>query len=247
MALLLLLPALGGILLLWRQSRRGHGGLRGRFILGFRMLLLTLLVLVLAVPAVRYTVNRQAVVFVADLSASVQRQRSQVEDFVKQAMEARGPDDKAGIVTIGRDALVEWPVTEEGGFREFQSEVRANNTNLADGLRLAGALLPPDARRRIVIVSDGQENLGDAVERARFLRAQGIQVDVAPLQGFSGPEVLVASVVVPSSASTGERAPVEVTVGSARKADATLQVSVDGEVVATRQVALEEGETRFAF
>ena len=247
MALLLLLPALGGVLLLWRQSRRGHGGLRGRFILGFRMLLLTLLVLALAVPAVRYTVDRQAVVFVADLSASVQQQHSQVEDFVRQAMEARGPDDKAGIVTIGRDALVEWPVTEEGGFREFQSEVRANNTNLADGLRLAAALLPPDARRRIVIVSDGQENLGDAVERARFLRAQGIQVDVAPLQGFSGPEVLVASVVVPSSASTGERVPVEVTVGSARETDATLQVSVDGAVVATRQVALEEGETRFAF
>ena len=222
-------------------------GLRGRFILGFRMLLLTLLVLALAVPAVRYTVNRQAVVFVADLSASVQQQRSQVEDFVKQAMKARGSDDKAGIVTIGRDALVEWPVTEEGGFREFQSEVRANNTNLADGLRLAAALLPPDARRRIVIVSDGQENLGDAVERARFLRAQGIQVDVAPLQGSSGPEVLVASVVVPSSASTGERVPVEVTVGSAGKADATLHVSVDGAVVATRQVALEDGETRFAF
>ena len=246
-ALLLLLPALGSVLYLWGQFRRGQGGLRSQLILALRMLLVTLLVLALSVPAVRYTVNRQAVVFVADLSASVQQQRTQVEEFVKQAMEARGSDDKAGVVAFGRDALVEWPVTKEGGFGEFQSEVRDDNTDLAEGLRLAAALLPADARRRIVVISDGQENLGDAVEQARFLRAQGIQVDVAPLEGPSGPEVLVASVVAPSSSNTGERVPVEVTVGSTREANASLQVSVDGAVVATRQVALEVGETRFAF
>ncbi len=120
-ALLLLLPALGSVLYLWGQFRRGQGGLRSQLILALRMLLVTLLVLALSVPAVRYTVNRQAVVFVADLSASVQQQRTQVEEFVKQAMEARGSDDKAGVVAFGRDALVEWPVTKpestEGGRR----------------------------------------------------------------------------------------------------------------------------------
>ena len=221
--------------------------MRGRLIPAFRMLLVTLLVVALAIPAVHYTVDRQAVVFVADLSDSVAQQRTQVEEFVWQAMEARGSDDKAGVVAFGRDALVEWPVTGKGGFREFQSEVRADNTDLADGLRLAAALLPPDARQRIVVISDGQENLGDALEQARFLRAQGVQVDVARLEGPSGPEVLVASVIAPSSANIGERVPVEVTVGSAWVAGATLQVSLDGAVVAARQVTLEPGETRFSF
>ena len=211
------------------------------------MLLITLLVLALALPTLRYTVDRQAVAFVADLSASAQQQRIQVEEFVKRSMEARSSDDSAGVIAIGQDALVEWPVTKQGGFQEFQSAVRANYTNLAEGLRLAAALLPTDARRRIVVISDGQENLGDAIEQARFLRAQGIVVDVAPLDWPSGPEVLVASVVAPSAASAGERVPVEVTVGSTRKANAALQVSVEGVVVATRQVALEVGETRFAF
>ena len=247
MALLLLLPALGSVLYLWRQSRRGKEGWRGLLIPALRALLVTLVVLALAVPTVRYTVDQQAVIFVADLSDSVGQQRTRVEEFVRQAMEARGSDDRAGIVAFGRDALVEWPVTDEGGFREFQSEVHANNTDLAGGLRLAAALLPPDARRRIVVISDGQENLGDAVQQARFLRAQGVQVDVAQLEGPSGPEVLVASVVAPSSAHTGQRVPVEVTVGSTGETGANLQVSVDGTVVAARQVALEPGETRFSF
>ena len=247
LALLLLVPALGSVLYLWRQSSRRREGWRRLLIPAFRILLVTLLVVALAVPAVRYTVNRQAVVFVADLSDSAAQQRTQVEEFVRQAMEAGRSDDRAGVVAFGRDALVEWPVTEKGGFREFQSEVHADNTDLADGLRLAAALLPPDSRRRIVVISDGQENLGDAAEQARFLRAQGVQVDVAPSEGFSGPEVLVASVIAPSSANTGERVPVEVTVGSAGVAGATLQVSLDGAVVAARQVALEPGETRFFF
>ena len=107
LALLLLAPALGSVLYLWRQSRRGREGMRGRLIPASRMLLVTLLVVALAIPAVRYTVDRQAVVFVADLSDSVAQQRTQVEEFVSQAMEARGSDDKAGVVAFGRDALVE--------------------------------------------------------------------------------------------------------------------------------------------
>ena len=245
--LLLLVPIMGSVLYLWRKSRWGREGLRGLIILALRMLLITLLVLALALPSLRYTVDRQAVAFVADLSASTEQRRTEVEEFVKQALDARGSDDSAGVIVIGRDALVEWPVNNQGGFREFQSEVRADYTNIAEGLRLAAALLPSDARRRIVVISDGQENVGDAVEQARFLRAQGIVVDIAPLDWPSGSEVLVASLVVPSSASAGERVPVEVTVGSTRKAQAVLQVSVDGMEVATKQVALEVGETRFAF
>ena len=247
LALLLLVPALGSVLYLWRRSSRGREGWRRLLIPAFRILLVTLLVMALAIPAIRYTVDQQAVVFVADLSDSVAQQRAQVEEFVLQAMEARRSEDKAGVVAFGRDALVEWPVTERGGFQEFQSEVHAGNTDLADGLHLAAALLPPDSRQRIVVVSDGQENLGDATEQARFLRAQGVQVDVAPLEGASWPEILVASVTAPSSTNTGERVPVEVTVSSSGVAGATLQVSLDGVVVADRQVTLEPGETRFSF
>ena len=72
-------------------------------------------------------------------------------------------------------------------------------------------------------------------------------MDVVPLEGPSGPEVLVDSVVAPSSANAGQRVPVEVTVGSTLEADATLQVSVDGALVSSRQVSLEAGKTRFSF
>src|SRR4030042_1872136 len=88
----------------------------------------------------------------------------------------RGPGDLGGIIAMGRSSLVEWPVSDKEGFQHFLSVVDPDHTSLAEGLRLARALFPQDARKRIVLRSDGQENLGDAVEEARFLRAQGAHV-----------------------------------------------------------------------
>ncbi len=246
-ALLLLVPALGGAALLWYRARRGLGGLRGRAILGLRLLILTLLVLALAAPSLRYIVNRQAVVFVADLSSSVERHQEWVEAFIRQAMASRGADDQVGIVATGQDPLVEWPLTERTDFQEFQSAVEPDFTNLSDALRLAAALLPQDARRRVVILSDGRQNLGNAAEQARFLRAQGIQVDVVPLEGLGAPEALVVGVEVPSSARQGELVPVDVQVQSTHATTAILRLSVDGSELARQEVTLEPGESRFAF
>ncbi|MBI2918352.1 MAG: VWA domain-containing protein [Chloroflexi bacterium] len=255
-ALLLLIPVLGGAVLLWSSQAglpfrtrpaRGWVDARSAVILNLRLVLLAALVLALAAPSLRLTVDRQAVVFVADLSASTAEEHTQAASFIRGAMEARGADNLAGVVVVGRDGLVEWPVGQRSGFREFQSLVDDEYTSLADGLRLAGALLPEDARRRIVLLSDGQENLGSALDQVRFLRARGVQVDIVPLRGLRGPEALVAAVEAPSTAREGERLPVRVTVRSTGATPAKLRLTMDGVELASIVADLEPGENRFAF
>ncbi|MDD5038762.1 MAG: VWA domain-containing protein [Dehalococcoidales bacterium] len=245
--LLLLVPVFCRLLFYWRRSLHNTQDMRSRTIAALRLLLMMVLVLAVAAPFVRYEVDRQAVIFVADLSASMDDNREQVESFVRQAMDERNHDDAVGIVAAGRGSLVEWPVSDREGFEHFLSAIDPDHTNLADGLRLAGALFPEDARKRIVLLSDGQQNLGDAVEQARFLQSQGVQVDVVPLERTAGSEVLVASVNVPSSARTGEKVPVEVEIRSTQAAPAVLRMYLDGAMVASRDVVLETGQKRFAF
>jgi len=48
-------------------------------------------------------------------------------------------------------------------------------------LKLAKASFPEDAAKRIVVVSDGNENLGDARSLAATLAQDGIGIDVAPV------------------------------------------------------------------
>ncbi len=246
-ALLLLVPLAAWLYFQWRRKLKGRSDGRSRLITIVRTLLFLVLILTLAAPSVRYSVEKKAVIFVADLSASMDENRERVEDFIRQAMLERDADDLAGIVVTAQGALVEWPVSGRDGFDSFLSAVKPDYTSLADGLRLAGALFPRDAQKRIVLLSDGRQNTGDALEQARFLESRGIQVDVVPLERPFGPEVLIASVDAPSSARIGENVPLEVEVRSTGAANAVLRVYVDGALAAGGDVLLEEGEKRFAF
>ena len=49
-------------------------------------------------------------------------------------------------------------------------------------MKLAQASFPEDAAKRIVIVSDGNENLGDAIEQAQALAGSGVGIDVVPIR-----------------------------------------------------------------
>ena len=61
-------------------------------------------------------------------------------------------------------------------------------------------------RRHVVLMTDGRENVGDAVGEARVLRSEGVRVDVLPLRVPIGPDVRVDSVQVPSTVLPGSRA-----------------------------------------
>ena len=212
-----------------------------------RVALFVALILALAVPSFRYTVNRQAVVFVADLSSSVAGSRRLVEAFVAQAIDGRQPGDRTGVVVVGREALVDQAVSRDAVFTGFTTVVDSDYTNLEEALRLAGGLLPEDARRRIVLLTDGQENVGDAFEQARFLGTRGVRVDGVPLLGLRSPEVLVTKLNTPSKTRAGERIPVEVSIQSTGSANATLHLMLDGAELADQEVDLWSGENRFAF
>ena len=61
-------------------------------------------------------------------------------------------------------------------------ELRTDATNIASALKLAQASFPEDSAKRIVIVTDGNENLGDARTVARTLADDGIGIDVVPIE-----------------------------------------------------------------
>ena len=58
-------------------------------------------------------------------------------------------------------------------FDQASTSIDANRTNLASALRVGAGMLPADARRRLVIVSDGRANSGDADAEVERLRRAG--------------------------------------------------------------------------
>jgi len=247
LALLLAIPLCGLAVLIWRDGYLNLSPRRKLVALIVRLVVLLAIVLGLAGVSLRWPQTRESTVFVADLSASDAASRSSIAGTINAALAQRPGDDQAGIVSFGRQALVEQPVSALDSFDGFQSPVDSNYSNLEGGLELAHAVLPSGYRQRVVLLSDGQQNVGDALMAARLLRAQGVRVDVSPVGVRSGPEVLVDRVDVPSQLRPDEHFSLAVSLHSTVATMTGLDVYRDHALVMTVPERVQVGENRFLF
>jgi uncharacterized membrane protein/Mg-chelatase subunit ChlD len=247
-ALLLLVPALSLTLFAWRFGYANLSPRRMRVALAVRIVLLAALILGLAGLTIRLPQSRQATIFVTDLSASDAGQRSTMQSLLASAATSRPQSDVMGVVDTGRQPVVEQSASRLSGFDSFQSSVDPQYTNIESGLDLANALLPGGYRRRVVVVSDGQQNAGDALAAARLLRSQSVRVDVVPVRVPGGAEVLVDGVDVPSQLRTHESFALTVSVRSTVSTTTGITVFRDRTLIGSLQQAqVRPGENRFVF
>ena len=242
---LLILPVvLGWTAWLWLQDQGNLSRVRHRVALALRLLILTALALVLAGATYQQPETRQATAFVTDLSASTAGVQDREAAFIDRALKARGRDDVAAVVAVGGDAQVEQGIARPSGFTAFASLVDRSATDLEAGLNLAGALFPGGYRKRVVLLTDGQQNVGDTLAATRLLHDEGVRLDVVPLAPAGGPEALVSNVDVPSTLHKGDRVPLTVFLNSTVAQTGTLDVYDDARHVARVPVTLDVGDTR---
>ncbi len=245
--LLLIIPVGALVFLTWRQMSLPFRGSQRVMILVCRLLLFALIITGLAGPALSQSITRQAVVFVGDISASTTPQRAFEEQWIANAIRHKGPDDQVGIVAVGRNALVEQSVNAQVDFSQFQTAPDTEYTDLAAGLRLAAAILPNDSERRIVLLSDGQQNLEDALQEAQLLRQQGIRLDIVPLPASNGAEARVDSLDAPTTLRTNERFVLHARLFSNVAQTVTLRLYLDRTLLSQQTEHLAIGEQDVSF
>lgn len=240
--LLLLIPISVLVFLTWRRMSLPFPKTQRSMILACRLALFTLIISALAGAALALPVSRQAVVFVGDISASTTAQRAFMEQWINNAIRHKRPDDQVGIVAVGRNALVEQSVRTQIDFSQFESTPDTNYTNLAAGLQLAAAILPTDSERRIVLLSDGQQNIGDALQEAQLLQQQGIRLDIVPLPTSSGPEARIDGLNAPTALHTNERFLLHASLFSSVAQEVTLRLYLEQTLLLQQQIYLNSGE-----
>jgi len=206
--LLLALP----VMWWWGWGRlRQLGGLRRWLALLARSLVWIGVVAALAGVQLVWVSDRVTVMYVLDQSESIpQARRREMLDHVIMAVRrhrqaARG--DRAGVIAFGRDATIEIPPFDDdipsAGRLESLLE-RTDATNLEAALNLAQASMPEDTARRVVIVTDGNENVGEARRMASRVVASGIGIDVVPIQTEADSEILVEKIDLPANIRQGQ-------------------------------------------
>ncbi|HTK75489.1 MAG TPA: vWA domain-containing protein, partial [Gemmataceae bacterium] len=231
LVLLLLIPL---IVKLSYRSLAGLGPTRRWLAIGLRSLLILLLVLALAELRLRRPNETTTVYFLVDRSVSIPQdldpadelkkdQRWQrIRQFIASSVEKRGTGherDQAGVIVFGRRPRLVLPASDVPKMNledDAAATIDPTYTDIAAAIKLALASFPEGTAKRIVLLSDGNENLGNAVEQARIAKENGVQIDTVTLAaGYKNEnEVLVERVEAPTLTEQGARLPIRVLIRS---------------------------------
>ncbi len=250
--------------LLWIFSFRslaGLGNVRRLVAIGLRTLVLAMIVFALAEVQLLRTSDKVTVNYVLDQSESIPLEKRQAMlDFVINAVrdhrnDARG--DLAGVVVFGRNATIEIPPFDDDilvlGGLESHVNLRSDATNLSAALKLAQASFAEGSSKRIVIVTDGNENLGDARAIASSLAEDGIGIDVVPVKLTTRSEVAVERVMMPADIRRGQPMETRVVLNNfseqtvAGRVKFTRKVGLHDEFLGEVDVELEPGKKVLSF
>jgi len=191
-----------------RRSMAGLGRMRALLAMGLRLTLIVLLVFALAEAQSQHRSQAVCVVYLLDHSQSIPREQrdAMFEYVIRDVAQYRDLDrgDRAGIIVFGREAAVEIPPTRDDFGWLRRSELLLPRleeaTDLAAAMKLAVSIFPPDSSRRVVIVSDGNENRGSARDIAFQYQQDGIGVDVVAVPLERGQDVSIERLVLPNRA-----------------------------------------------
>lgn len=246
--LLLILPV---IALVWFiVGRRGQRLSRTAVLL--RLLVFALLAVTLAQPLLATGGNAATTIFVVDRSKSLTASTSgAATDWVNAALHDAGSNDRAAVITFGANPTVAESVTKandigDGWTNQQLSATDQDFTDIESSLALARAL-PAGGSRRIVLLSDGAENVGAAMNQVAEAAADHTPVDVVPLTGVSDRDLRLDGLDAPSSVWQGETVNLLATIAGGAGGSGTLDLVVDGAVKSSQQITFPAGLSSYPF
>ena len=234
---LLLLPA-GWMLYELRRTRRTAA-------LWLKATGMLAVVLALAEPKINIPETKMAVAILVDTSASVSPQDLTRASELAKAIEKTRGRHWIRVLPFARSVRNVAPDEQKNGWElKYTAGESGKATDLEAAIREAVASLPSGLVPRLVLISDGKENVGSITRATWQAQHLGIPIDTIPLDGRAKPGLRLESVSVPTLAFTGERFPVDLNVSSPAAVSGTVEISAEGKVLGSNRVALEQGSNQ---
>jgi Ca-activated chloride channel homolog len=232
----------------WRSTTHLLPFRRG-LVLTFRMLMIALVVLSLSGLSVENPTEQVNAMFALDASDSVGEEgREAALDFVQRSLKQMKTGDQAGLVVFGEDASVELGLQPNAAVAKIDSTISGQATDISHAIEVALAQFPAAGKKRIVVLSDGNETQGNAQESALVAKSLGVEMWSVPLGSTQRPlDVQADRIMVPARVNVSEPLDVRVVVSSQQAAPAQLLLFRDQTLIGEREIELRPGKNSQVF
>jgi uncharacterized membrane protein len=246
--LLLLVPSLAWVIWFAWKTDVQVSSWRRWAALGIRGLVVTALVFAIAGFQWLLPVEGMNVFFALDRSDSVPSpQQEAARDYVNRIAKEKKKGDKAGVIVFGAEASIESSPNAAVDLQKIQAVVGTERTDLAAAIRLATAAFPETGQKRLVVMSDGNENVGGTMSAVLAAKPLGVTVDVVPMGVERANDVSVQKLQVPPKLKEGQVFEVKIFVQAARATPATVRLFRDDQFLGEQKVDLSAGKNLFTF
>jgi uncharacterized membrane protein len=246
--LLLALPALAWVFWLGWRTEAQMSPWRKWVALTLRTIICLALVLAIAGLQWLLPIEGMNVFFVLDRSDSVpSEQQDAAKNLVNRLAGMKKAVDKAGVIVFGTDASIDRLPNEKIDLQKVEAVVDPQRSDLASAIRLGTAAFPESGQKRLVLMSDGNENMGDAMSAVLTARPLGVTVDVIPLGVSRGNDVFVQKVQVPAKLKKSQPFEVKIFVQADAATAATVRLYRNEQFLGEQKVQLEAGKNLFTF
>lgn len=244
---LLLIPIVIGLLIysMKYMFSRSMSAKVGQVVL--RALLATFLIIALTGMSVKITGKDTTTMYLVDVSDSVRERRDDVVKFVKESAKSKGKHDYIGVITFGSNSRVEQFIDKEMTFTGVQADVVTEATNLEDAVKMALQQMGEDNAKRIVLITDGNENEGSIKNVASTVVQSGCVFEIKKIEENIADEVYVSDMKIPDEAGIGENFNIEVEVESNTATQAVVSLYSGRTLKGQQTVQLQKGTNNFIF
>ena len=205
--MLLLIPALFFTLFPYFRIEKKYRRTRNRIVsVVLRCIVMSLAIFMLSGLTFKYeTPNKEnELILLVDSSYSNRESSEQKQVFIQSVIDKCGEEYKVGIVKFGYDQVYAGRLSNDANavYQEYLQSPDPNTTatNVAAALEYSRGLLTKPKTSKIVLISDGIETDGEALDKINEIASDGIKIDTVYYPNETHMEVQIVNVELPKKA-----------------------------------------------
>ena len=212
--------------------------------------IVVVLLVVLAIAGIQWLkpLEGMNVFYVLDRSDSIPPQQQEIaREYINKSFAEKEEGDRGGVLVFGTDAALESSVQPVVDLQKIHAVIGTERTDLAGAVRLASAAFPETGQKRIVLLSDGNENMGDAISAVLAAKPLGVTVDVVPMGAVRANDVSIQKLGLPNNLKEGQTFEVKIFAQADQAQRAKIRLFRNNQFMDEQTVELTAGKNLFSF